>query len=69
MELVGEGVGCCVGRVEAQGIFVAGPGEAGLGPLVLPIPFGRLTTCAKFESIRASLTRAAQQSEFSLINT
>ena len=35
MELVGEGQGCCEGRVEAQGIFVAGPGEAGLGPLVI----------------------------------
>ena len=30
----GGGAGCCEGRVEAQGVFVAGPGEAGLGPLV-----------------------------------
>ena len=34
MELVGEGEGCCVGRVEAQMILVAGPCEAGLAPLV-----------------------------------
>ena len=40
MELMGEGEGCCEGRVEAHGIFVAGPDDAGLGPLVVHIANG-----------------------------
>ena len=50
------------GRQNINFVFLVRPGDNF-------VPFGRLSTCANFESICTSLTRAAQQSEFSLIKT